>query len=261
VGGAGGLGAASITNNGLLKFDFTEATTLAGVIAGSGLLIQSGSAEVTLTGSNSFIGQTSVNNSILNLGSSGSLLGSEIIVQNGGTLLLGGATGGQVKNLTLNQGKLAIGGNGMASATQSLGNLTLTGNSSIEFSSLVGSHSSLSFQSIEMGNYSLHVFNYVSGATHLFDESIANGANLNLSEIYFYAGNMSSSGFLGTGGILPNSFEIVPVPESSVIVSAVMLLGWFLISYSIPVFGRHCGKTLPRHVRLDRIFRYWTHGS
>ena len=218
------LGASTISNEGVLDLNLSEAMEISAVTSGKGVLLQRGPAMVTMTGSNTFSGQITVDNSALNLGTTGSFLNSLITVQNGGTLLLGASTAGQINNLTLNHGALSLGGNGVSRASQSLGTLTLTGNSSIDFSSLGGNTSSLAFKSIEIGGYELQVFNYTAGSTHLYDYALSDGIKPNLNQVSFYSGSVTGSGFLGVGGIAVNGYEIIPIPEPSVVITSVFLM-------------------------------------
>ena len=78
IGGAGMLGggnyAGSITNNATLNYNSSAAQTLSGVMAGTGLLIQSGPGNLALSGTNSFIGGALITNgSALTISGSGSL--------------------------------------------------------------------------------------------------------------------------------------------------------------------------------------------
>ena len=81
-----------------------------------------------------------------------------------------------------------------------------------------------------MGSYTLKIYNYdLSSGTHLYDTLSRTGTDsgLKLGNIRFYSG-LNDVGFLGTGNLLAG--EIVPVPEPSVIVTAALILGWFLFS-------------------------------
>lgn len=63
VGNGGSTGAitSNVTNNGTLIFDRSDAVGFAGVISGTGTLTQMGSGTLTLTGSNSYSGGTTIN--------------------------------------------------------------------------------------------------------------------------------------------------------------------------------------------------------
>ncbi|NBZ95173.1 MAG: hypothetical protein EBR40_01870 [Proteobacteria bacterium] len=205
-----------------------------GSISGNmGLRVQGGKV-LNLTGDNGYTGTTTIegDGTKLNLGSTGALSGtSNVVVSAGSTFLLGASD--RVTNtakLTLNGGTLSMGGNGSTRAgSQTFNSLTLTGNSVIDFSSLSGT-SSIIFGSMAMGSYTLKIYNYdLSSGTHLYDTLSRTGTDsgLKLGNIRFYSG-LNDVGFLGTGNLLAG--EIVPVPEPSVIVTAALILGWFLFS-------------------------------
>jgi hypothetical protein len=195
---------------------------------------------VNLSGISDYLGATTIDgSSSLNLGTSGSLIGtSNVIVSAGSTLLLG--ANNQVNSaarLTLSGGTISMGANGATRAgSQSFNSLTLTGNSVIDFANLAG-NSSLSFGEFVMNGNSLSIHNWsgttlagiqsdtqIGTTTRLFAASGLSQSDLN--NISFYSG--SGTGFLGnalwTGG------EIVPVPEPGVVIVACMLLGWLLVA-------------------------------
>ena len=170
----------------------------------------------------------------MDLSSTGQLSGTSNVVINGSTLLLGGTTGvGKVNPidtnsvLTMNGGTLSMGGltGTTRTASQTFASLTLTGNSTIDFSSLTGT-SSLTFGSITMSGNTLDIFNYDQNGltTHLYDSAGPSDLGVNLANINFFSDNGSS--FLGTGQF--NGNEIIAVPEPGVIVSALLLLGCLL---------------------------------
>jgi hypothetical protein len=168
---------------------------------------------------------------------------SNVVVQNGGSLLLGGTAANQIHTgtpLTMNGGTLSMGGNGTTRAvSQSFASLTLTGNSLIDFANLTG-NSSLTFGTISLNNNSLSIYNWsgtnqwgtqsstqVGTLTHLYDLNPGSLSSADLNNISFYSGGLGST-FLGNAAFSGN--EIVPVPEPGVIVAAALLLGWLLFS-------------------------------
>jgi autotransporter-associated beta strand protein len=105
IGGSGQLGSGTyvgaITNNGTLNFAGSANQTLSGVISGSGVLVQSGSSTLTIWGTSSFNGGTTVNNGTLFLqaavrpaSGSYSPLGTGPIAISGGTLQVNPGNGG-----------------------------------------------------------------------------------------------------------------------------------------------------------------------
>jgi len=219
----------------------TGSSSFSGSIGGGSLssamalVISGGATTVTLTGNNTYTGSTIITNgSTLDLSSTGQLSGTSNVVINGSTLLLGGTTGvGKVNPidtnavLTMNGGTLSMGGltGTTRTASQTFASLTLTGNSTIDFSSLTGT-SSLTFGTITMSGNTLDIFNYDQNGstTHLYDSAGPSDLGVNLANINFFSDNGSS--FLGTGQF--NGNEIIAVPEPGVIVSALLLLGCLL---------------------------------
>ena len=227
-------GSATYTNDGTLNFDLGSPVSYGGVITGTGNFVQSGPSTLSLTAAQAYTGTTTVgpasgtNSAALNLSTTGSLASTSVTVQNGGSLLLGATNQlGSSTNVTLNNGQINLGA-GSSRTSQTLTSLTLTGNSSIDFSSLPGS-SSFTVGSLTMNGYTLNIFDYSSGNTHLFDSAGPSDPGLTLANIDFYGGNSITSSFLGIGGFTGGN-EIVPVPEPGVILSALLLLGWLLFS-------------------------------
>lgn len=251
IGGLNSVGSAiaEVSNGGptlaTMTINGAGTSTYLGSIGASGAdglnLEVAGGQTLNLLGNNSYTGTTTIgNNSSINLGSSGSLAGTSAVNLNGGTLLLGGNN--QVNTnaiLAMDAGTLSMGGNGSTRAgEQNFASLTLTGNSTIDFSSLTG-NSTLSFGSITgLDQYTLSIWNWsdaVGNQTKLYDT----GGGLSFSElanISFYSG--AGSGFLATGTfssgneIVP---EIVPIPEPGVVLSALLLVGCMLYSFRAPL--------------------------
>ena len=210
------------------------------------MVTKSGASALSLTGANTYSGSTTVNGGSLSLGTTGSLASTNLSVTGGSTLLLGASS--QLASgaaLSMNNGTLSMGGGSSTrAAVNSINSLTLTGNSTIDFSSLSG-NSSLTFQSINLNGFSLSVLNWngtnlwgnnssVDGAlTKLYTGSILGGNMLNgaFSNINFYSGSSIGSGFMGNGSWSGGGIsEIVPVPEPGVILAALMLVGWLIFS-------------------------------
>lgn len=232
-----GSGINQVINSGnlaTLTLTGSDNSTFGGSINGNNLALTiAGTGTVSLTGVNTYTGTTTINSGALKLSATESSLQntSNVVVMTTGTLLLSGNN--QVNTnatLSLRGGTLSMGGqqgSGTSRATaQTFKSLTLTANSTIDFSTLTGS-SSLTFGNIDNGNYTLFVYNYVSGTTSLYDNNT--GTGLNLSKIEFYSGG-SGSTLLGTGSFSGGLNEIVPVPEPGVIIAAMLLLGWMLFA-------------------------------
>jgi|688.fasta_scaffold09630_6 autotransporter-associated beta strand protein len=79
----------NVANNGTLVFNRSNAITYSGAISGSGDVLQQGAGTLTLSGSNSFTGNTTVNSGTLLLSNSNALRGSTF-TGGAGTLAFGG---------------------------------------------------------------------------------------------------------------------------------------------------------------------------
>jgi hypothetical protein len=124
-------------------------------------------------------------------------------------------------------------GSANKASAQTFANLTLTGNSTIDFSSLGGS-SILTFTGTGLLNgNALSVWNWTEYTQLIFSKGeTGSGLSNQLANISFFSG--SGSGFIGTGEfvgleIQPNA--ITPVPEPSVVLAGLLLLGWMLFSF------------------------------
>jgi len=125
-GTSGNLGSGTATDNSSLVFNRSDAVNLATGIAGTGALIQAGPGQLTLTGSNSYSGATTVSSGTLQIGNGGTV-GS--IGATSGVSVASGAT--LVFNRTDSYGGSftpAISGSG--GVVLATGTLTLTGNNS-----------------------------------------------------------------------------------------------------------------------------------
>jgi autotransporter-associated beta strand protein/T5SS/PEP-CTERM-associated repeat protein len=70
-GGTTGLISGNIANDGTVAFKLSGSSTYAGVISGTGTMVQRGSGTLTLTGSNTFSGLTTISSGTLQLGNGG----------------------------------------------------------------------------------------------------------------------------------------------------------------------------------------------
>ena len=255
---AGLTGSGSVTNSaGTLTLNAGSGTvTYGGSITGGGNLLKSGAFAQMLSGTSAFSGTTIVTGGSLSLGTSGRLTQTaSVTVTNGTTLLLGSSQANSINtNATLNLGggQLSMGGAGIGNhraASQTFASLTLTANSSIDFAALSGT-SSFYFSNISgLSTYTLSIFNW--NGTNLYGQSSATGGANQYTRLYastdgsfasalgnirFYSGSTTSSTFMGEGSFSSPSSggftQIVPVPEPSVVIAAVMLLG-FLVHYQI----------------------------
>jgi len=131
---SGGIGSGNITNNAALIFNRSDNLTILNNISGSGSFTQSGAGKLTLSGTNSYAGDTTISAGTLALTGNSAIAGANIIVDVGSILDVSGRTDGTL-NLasgqtlrgkgTLNGSLLAASGS-TVSPGQSIGVLTVT---------------------------------------------------------------------------------------------------------------------------------------
>jgi autotransporter-associated beta strand protein len=215
------VGGATLTVNGASTF----AGSIGDSVLGNNLNLTVGAGTATLTGNNSFTGVATVNaGAAINLGTTGQLSGVSTINLNGGSLLIGGNNQvNSAANLSMNGGTVSV---ASTSTGSSFANLTLTGNSVINFSGLT-SGSSLTFTGVvnALNGNTLSVYNYTPGVASLvFTQGLdASGiSSADLSNIRFFSDSGLTS--LGSAGGSFSGSEIVPVPEPSVILAAILMV-------------------------------------
>ncbi len=115
-----------VVDNGALVFDRSDTITVANVISGTGTLTQQGAGTSILTGANTYIGVTNVNNGTLQVGdgTSGNIQSGQINVVNGATFALNLANTGTLPGNIANNGTI----NSISANTQTFaGSITGTG--------------------------------------------------------------------------------------------------------------------------------------
>jgi autotransporter-associated beta strand protein len=113
-GGTTGSIVGNVTDNGLLAFDRSDSVTFAGVISGTGDVVQIGTGTVTLPRTNTYTGTTLVNAGSLIV--DGSIASAQTVVNSGGFLGGHGTIGGNLVN------------NGTVGQINAPGTLTVLGN-------------------------------------------------------------------------------------------------------------------------------------
>lgn len=223
-------GTATLTigdNNGTGTFSGTIQDT-----GGDLSLIKIGSGTITIGGTSTYAGTTTVSGGTLELSATGALGGTASVTVNGGTLLLSGAAGNRINNaasMTLAGGTFNTGG-----LSETLGALTLSGNSIIDFA---GGDSILNFANSSGASWdstkTLSIWNWGGSTAGGGNDQLKFGSDSTaltsgqLAQISFFSG--AGSGFLGTGQFVGSLGEVVPVPEpSSVLIGLAMcgLAGW-----------------------------------
>ena len=226
--------------------------TVSARLGGNATLTKSTSGTVTLSGSNSFTGNTSVNSGTLSLAAQGALGSSpNIFINSGGSLLVSAnASLNSTGNLTLATGTSAAGLSFSGNYNSSIGTLTLAADSIID----LGTNNSvfLEIATLNLAGYNLRFYNWDGnslwsgnpGAGN--DRIYVNGAisGGTLANISFYSG--FGSGFLSTahqidGGLYAN--QIIAVPEPSVWCTGLLLLGGALLLKNRP--AKRCLSKFP----------------
>lgn len=197
-----------------------------------------GAGTWTLSGTNAYTGPTVVSAGTLEI--SGTISGTTSLDISGGSLLLAGVLADRIINapaVNLSGGTLGY-ASGVSSASESMGNLTLAANSTLDFGA--GTGNTLLFSGLSLGSSTLSIYNW-SGSPYSIGQS-DDGSNLAqdrllfdvsslpanaLGQISFYSD--AGSTFLGHGHEISfgGDFEIVPVPEPSTtgLIAAAGLLG------------------------------------
>ena len=244
IGSAGRLGggsySANISNNSAFIYSGANSQTLSGIISGTGALTQNGTGTLVLSGNNIYSGTTTVNSGTLQAATAGALGGtSNVVLNNGGSFLV---TADDAVNdnaaINLNGGRMAMSGN----FNETVGALTLSANSTIDFSGFVGT---LRFGSIASwaAGANLAIWNW-SGTTQYGTNygTYPNSSNLvftnnstlssNLANISFYSDSGTTS--IGSGferGFTGGGNEIIAVPETETYLYAVALLAGVAVQY------------------------------
>jgi fibronectin-binding autotransporter adhesin len=192
----------NIVNNATVAFDQSVDGIYSGNLSGSGQLIKQNSATLTLTGSNTYAGATTINAGTLQCGLNNALPSSSIVTLadaagavldlNNFSTIVGGLSGGGTSggDVTLGSATLTVASTtdtsygGIISGTGSLikqgsGTLTLTGTNSYSGGTTVSG-------GVLQGNTTSLRGNIVNNATVAFDQSVDG----------VYSGNLSGSGQL-----------------------------------------------------------------
>ena len=182
-GGTSGSITSNVLDNGILVFDRSDSFTFAGAISGTGNLIKQGAGTLTLSGTNSYTGTTTVSAGTLQAGSTGAFSsGSAFSVNTGATLDLNGFNN-TIGSLS---GSGTVLNNGSAPATLTAGG----NNTSTLFSGVIEDGSTLQLIKSGTGTLTLTGTNTYTGGTTI------NGGTLQL-------GNGGTTGSI-TGNVIDN---------------------------------------------------------
>ena len=130
-GGTSGSILGDVTDNGVLAFNRSDAQTFGGTVSGTGALMQVGSGALTLTGANTYTGETIVQTGTLLVNGDQSAATGATTVRSSGTLGGTGTLGGDVR--VGDGGTLSPGDAGAAGTLTINGNLTLAGTSTLDY--------------------------------------------------------------------------------------------------------------------------------
>jgi autotransporter-associated beta strand protein len=233
-GGIGGAGQnLTVGGSGNTTINSAIATTI-------GSLTKDGSGTVTLASANSYTGGTTINSGTLQAAATGALANtSQVVLNEGGSFLV---TADNAVNdsaaINLNGGRMAVNGN----FDETVGLLTLSANSTLDFSGFAGTLRFGGIGSWATGatlaiwnwsgttQYGTQVNNYATPSNLVF----TNNSTLtsNLANISFYSD--SGNSFVGNGfdrGFSGGGTEIIAVPEPEAFFYAVVLLAGLGVQY------------------------------
>jgi fibronectin-binding autotransporter adhesin len=185
VGGTNGsIPAGTVTDNGNLAFNYSNAATLTNTILGTGGLIQEGPSTLIVSTANTYTGNTNVSAGTLQIGTGGAIGTGGLIVASGAVFDLNG-TSPSVGSLS---------GGGIIDNVTAGGTLTLTtgsGNNSTGFSGVIkNTTGTISLLKVGSGTLTLGGINTYTGTTTIGAQSGASAAN---------AGAITLTGTIGGG--------------------------------------------------------------
>ena len=226
--GAASSGVSLAASTSLTLGDSTGTTTFAGVISGSGGLIKDGASTQTLTGANTYTGETTISAGTLEVSGANSTSAVNI---NGGTLLLSGSVTDRISNAApISMGAdtnsiLQLSG----AVTETLGALTLVGGAAARVIDFGATSGVLTFTSLTAtSSLPLHIWNWSGttttggGTDRLIISSGTFGGSLTASNISFFSG--PGTGLYSGTTIFASGGELVPVPEASTLLAVLGLI-------------------------------------
>jgi len=228
------LGSNTLTING------SSTTTYSGAISGTGNLVKNGSGTQTLAGATTYTGATTVNSGTLTATAANALGNSTVINVDGGSFLVTAANAvNDNAAVNLGGGRMAVSGN----FDETVGLLTLSANSTIDFSGFAGTlrfggiGSWASGATLAIWNwsgttqYGTQINNYATPSNLVFTDN--SNLNSNLALMSFYSD--SGSSFVGNGfeqGFSPGGgTEIIAVPEPEAFFYAAALLAGIVVQF------------------------------
>jgi autotransporter-associated beta strand protein len=210
LGGAGRFNAGSYngaislsSNSSVLQIATSANQTLSGAISGSGSLIKSGAGTLTVSGSNSYSGETTVNGGKLNVNANMTLTGT--VTVNGGELGTGNGS-----TLTNNGGGFVLTGSSAAAAVVLAGSGGLTVSSPDARLWAQATYSGAT--TVNSGTLNICGYGGISTSSAV---SIASGATVNLTSFYAPENINRTIGGLTGAGVLHGNGGTVTVNKAS----------------------------------------------
>jgi autotransporter-associated beta strand protein len=193
--------------------------TIAGVISGTGQLVESGAGQLTLDGTNNYGGGTSVTGGTLQIGNDSAVGSGTLALGNGTTILAGGAnhtlsnpitltgsvTAGGSKNLAINGN---IGGSGSLTVAV-FGILTLGGNNSYTGGTDVDAFTLGVTSNSALGTGPLTLSNFANLETFSTPLTLNNPIVLKGTDLIQLA-----NGFLTLSGLISGSGGLIAIPTA-----------------------------------------------
>jgi fibronectin-binding autotransporter adhesin len=205
-GTTGSVAGSSIIDNSNLTFDLSSSPTYSGVISGTGNLNQNGSGTLTLSGANTYTGNTYVNSGTLQLGASNVLSNmTDVVVASGATFAMNSHsdTVGSIAgagNITLGSGALTTGADNSSTTFSGVisgtgGSLTQDGTGTLI---LTGANTYTGGTTVSAGTLQIGS----GGTTGSITGDITDNSNLtyDLSNSTTYSGVISGTGNLNKSG-------------------------------------------------------------
>lgn len=240
--------------------------TFTGVVSGGGNLTKTGTGTIILSGgaANIFTGTTTIAAGKVEARKDGALGATSAINVTGGTLLLGdtGSTNHRLSaaNVTLGGGTLASERASLAAntITESLGTLTLTSNSTLDFGALggKGGNTSLTFSGAGTLSGTLTILNWQGEA--FTNSTLPTSDHLFFSDVSNIDGQLGQIRFIIDGqqyGAVRYGNEIIAaIPEPTTVGAAVLLvgvIGWRERRRLRVLATKTFGSRVPRHPLLS----------
>lgn len=217
-----------VQNSGTVAFNRADALTFSSTIAGSGAVIQIGSGTTTLEGVQGYAGDTIVSAGTLLV--NGTALGSEAVVNSGGTL--GG--GGTLREIVLNAGGALSPGNSIGTLNTNNGSLVWNGQASAGFEQMKFELSSGS-NSSDLINLGTGMLDQGTGTVFAFDFQNTGGSGYTYTLITFGSTDFTVDDFSYTnlatglegefvlnGGSLHFVVSVIPEPSTALLLAGGM---------------------------------------